>query len=520
MNGFDAAAAQAPSELAPDAVSPQTMGVLRLASAGYATRSTDDPADTFYAPRLMGDVDVGQQAMDQLGLGGQVALTAGELRLADADDAMLGLDRYGLADGRAIRLRVLPVADRTASDFGVPFSATTLAFAGETVAVRREAGRAAVLGLTDLSERFNRPLQPARYGGTGGLEGSDEMAGRPKPVVLGRVFNMAPVPLGNVDLGDGTLATYQVHWRAMLAVDAVRIRGVAQTLTGSTPIIGQARAWPELGMVQLGSTPDGAVTCDAQGDAVGGYVSSTAGILRRLLDSLSPAVGVTDLDATAWTFAEADLPGEVGFVAGGGDTAIAAVSRILEGCGGVLAGTRDGKLRLFDPVARDVAQWTLPAEHILDLRPVPLPTRLQPLPIAVGVEWRPNWSPLSDVAAGAPAADRARLAARISGPERVLAPATISRQAQQRDWAVPGLYWAQADAADRGARLAAWLDHGPVAFKLVTDRYLGLIECGHIGRITYPAYGLAAGVLCCVLGWRERLGARRLTLTVVTLPEG
>lgn len=60
-----------------------------------------------------------------------------------------------------------------------------------------------------------------------------------------------------------------------------------------------------------------------------------------------------------------------------------------------------------------------------------------------------------------------------------------------------------------------WLEAGPRLFELDTDRYLGQVESGDIGRITYPAYGVG----CSVIGWRERLGARRLTLTIHTLPE-
>jgi hypothetical protein len=45
------------------------------------------------------------------------------------------------------------------------------------------------------------------------------------------------------------------------------------------------------------------------------------------------------------------------------------------------------------------------------------------------------------------------------------------------------------------------------------------VECGHIGRFAYPAFGLLFGARCCVVGWQERIAARRLTITVVTLPE-
>ena len=80
--------------------------------------------------------------------------------------------------------------------------------------------------------------------------------------------------------------------------------------------------------------------------------------------------------------------------------------------------------------------------------------------------------------------------------------------------------------APRGSGLARaqrwwrWIEAGPRLYELATDRYLGAIECGDIGRVTYPAYGLETGALCVVVGWREALAGRRLSLTIATLPEG
>ena len=44
-------------------------------------------------------------------------------------------------------------------------------------------------------------------------------------------------------------------------------------------------------------------------------------------------------------------------------------------------------------------------------------------------------------------------------------------------------------------------------------------EVGAIACTAYPAYSPDTGVRCVAIGWREALGGRRLTLTIVTLPE-
>jgi hypothetical protein len=49
--------------------------------------------------------------------------------------------------------------------------------------------------------------------------------------------------------------------------------------------------------------------------------------------------------------------------------------------------------------------------------------------------------------------------------------------------------------------------------RVVTDRYLGQIEIGQIGRVTYPGFGFDEGFVGVVVGWRERLAARRVEIT-------
>ncbi len=520
----------------------QPVGLLRWATAGYLSASSDSPADTLWEPRLLGDVQVSQSAVDAVGLGGILPVGLADIDLADADGALADLDRWGTADGRRATITVIPVEDPRASDFGTPLAGAPLglrmdllsglatiartdpvaAFAGITSRVDRNLDRTGTLRLVDVVERLAVPLQPTKYLGTGGLEGGDELNDKPKPIALGRVFNIEPVALGDIDLGVGigALPTYQFHWREAQAVDAVRIRGVVQTLVGGAPVVGQARAFASLGLFQLGGTPDGSVRCDVRGDAVGGYVSSTAGVMKRLVQSLGPQLGAADIDSTTFAFAETDLPGEIGWSIGPEEiTASQAAERIMSGCGAVLCGGRAGTLRLVDPLAEDVDQFSLAAMHIVDCRPMAMPAAFKPLPRAVAVGWRPNWAPIDDVAGAVSAADRTRFRNVQSGPGRLESPAVTARVAQQRDLTFRGLYWAQIDAVSRAAVWRRFLAAGPRLFQVTTDRYLQLIETGHIGRITYPAWGLDSGVRVSVVGWAESIAARRLTLTVITLPE-
>ena len=515
MEDFDAPGAYAPAILPPSMLAAQSVVRFRAASAGYTSRPDDDPANVFFPPRLLGDIEIGQSAIDGFGIGGRMALTLAEFDLWDGDRSLLGIIVFGLSDGRPATIRQAVVVDQQASHFGTPYGTADVVFSGLVRRIDHADGQRARVSLTDISERLASPLQLNRFAGTGGLEGPAALVGQPKPVCLGTVFNLSPVPLGNVNLGDGLLPTYAVHWRSVSAVSKVRIRGVEQAAF-SPPGVGQFKGWPVSGVFQIGSTPDGAVTADVMGDASPAFVGTHAGIIRRLITSLGPGFMDAEIQTESFAFADTDMPGTAGWYRGANETTgAAAVDEILASCGAVLAGGRGGTVRLFDPLATGDAQFLLPEAFILDLQPIPFPAALRPLPRSVAVDWQRNWTPLTDLAGSA---DAATLNGSASGPARASSLAIATRVAQNREMHMPGLYALEADALFRAERWRALFEASPRAFRLTTDRYLGQIECGDLGAIAYPAFGLENGAGVVVLGWREALGGRRLSLDLVTVP--
>jgi len=517
MNGaFAALATQAPAVLPPALRAPQNIALLRLASAGYSSVPVGSADVATWSPRILGDVELSQSAIDALGLGGRTALTVAAIDLADADGFSADLARYDLANGRAITIRTAEVLDPRATDVGTAHSGTSKVFAGTVTAIERAPKMRARIAVSDATDRLNTLLQPNLFAGTGGLEGQSDLKGRPKPVALGALFNVQPVYLGLHNLGAGSLPTYATHWRAIQAHTAIRIRGVAQTLVTGAPGVGQARDFPGSGCFQLGASPDGDVTADVQGDNVGGYVSSTATVLRRMLETLGGGFLSAEFDASAWSIADADLPGAIGFYQDATPTSVqAAAEAMLASCGAILSGDRQGRLRLCDPIPLDTApQFEIPAAVILDLAPGVLPATLNPTPRAIEVQWRRNWFPLSNLAGSVTTADRQLLAGGAS-----VAAATSStittRVALQRTLSFQGLYAAEADALARAERWRDWLQRGPQVVTFVTDRLLGQVEVGMLGRVTYPAYGLENGLFGFVAGWRETLNKRRIEITLV-----
>lgn len=517
MEAFAPPGLYAPAILPAAFAAVATVTVLRLASAAYITDPADDPGNTLYTPRLYGDITVGQSGADALGIGGRVALGLAEFDAWNADGGLENLIRYGVADGRPVTVRALPVSDVRAGNFGATLAAAPPAFVGVVQRVDPSSPQRARFAVTDLSERLATPLQPEKFAGTGGLEGGANLANRPKPVCVGTCLNLAPVYVGNVDLGDGALPTYAVHWRAIAAVAAVRIRGVEQVAVSSGPAVGEYTAYLSDGVIQLGSDADGVVTVDATGDAA--YGSTTAAVVRALAQAHGPALADAQIDTDSFTIADTDLPGAVGWYRADQETtAAAAIDDVLAGCGAILCGGRAGTLRLVDPLAQGLQQFALPAAWVLDLEPVALPAALRPLPAFVAVHYARNFTPLADIAGSVSDPDERAFLAGEASVVRLTSSTIAFRVQQSRELRLPGLYSLEADAEARAEAWQAFLDAGPKVFRLITDRYLGQIEIGDLGIVTYPAYGLADGAGVVVLAYEERLAARRLVLTVCTVP--
>ncbi|MEQ9330261.1 hypothetical protein [Thalassobaculum sp.] len=130
----------------------------------------------------------------------------------------------------------------------------------------------------DPGEDLAGPLQARLYSGAGGFDGTVELQGAPRPVVVGDVANVEGVVVDPVNLW--------VDWHdgRLTSISEVRDNGVPLTETGSYPPAA-GYVWHDLdrGRSRLGSSPVGAVTADVVG---------AAGYDNLLLNSE---------DFTAWT---------------------------------------------------------------------------------------------------------------------------------------------------------------------------------------------------------------------------
>jgi hypothetical protein len=155
----------------------------------------------------------------------------------------------------------------------------------------------------DFGYVLDRKLQPTTYAGTGGLEGGAEIAGRPKPFLLGIARQFTPV------LVDGTNLIYQINDGAMESVLAVRDEGVSESfntdvadITASVPPAGTYNTSLSAGFIRLGSTPAGKITVDAEGHngSAYGYVDTVEGLVKLLAVVFAGLDDPANLDPTAF----------------------------------------------------------------------------------------------------------------------------------------------------------------------------------------------------------------------------
>lgn len=493
---------------------PAGLVTLRWSTHGYTTAPSDTPANTHYDGRLVGDVQFEQAITIGRGFVGRAALGFGELALWDADGDLASLlDAYAI-DGRALRIKV---ADASGARIGAWPASASLAtvFNGSAAGWRRDSDTVRVR-LRDVVSRLDVPAQVELYGGTGGLDGPDQLRGLPKPQTWGQAFNVAPVYLGVVDLGFGLLATFQVHYRAIDDVTAVRERGAEITRVASTPGIGQFVVLPASGVFQLGFTPAGTITADVRGDASPWYAFTPGKLALRIGVDLCGLLE-SDFDLAALDDFDAASAGTVGVHVSSSERAraIDVVEALVGGAGGFITQTRAGLLRVGMLAAPDLlAHASLDVADIRAIEPSDLPDSINPPPKRAEVGFARNYAPSDDLAGAVSGAARTALAqpwrsaAAFSGDV-----ATAHVLAQQ----MPLFGSSYADEAPAQLMADSLLDlyrPGRRLLRVVTGRYLGTLELGLTVSVTYPLLGLASGWRGVIVGLREDWlrGAVELTL--------
>lgn len=308
----------------------------------YVSTSSDTPADQVFPPALRAGYTFNATAFSGARPGGQASESSGAIEILNTGSLDSLID-YAW-DGRSVEIY------RVRS--GAALSTARLAFRGTVERIANWSDNSIVLGLRQRLAIFDRPLLTATYGGTGGLDGDVSVTGALKRQGYGQVQNAEGV------LINAGLLIWQMHDGRIFAVDAVRDKGVPldfsadyddyDALAAASIGAGEYATCLAYGLIRLGASPDGRVTCDFRGDAAGGvYVDAAADIIERIATTrLSGAnLASEEIDQTAFDALNAAQPASLQYYTGDRNPTVADVlTEIMGTVGGWYAFTREGLL--------------------------------------------------------------------------------------------------------------------------------------------------------------------------------
>lgn len=486
-----------------------------FSDARFATQPTDTPANVAFDDSLLDPGSVSVTVFGDGRTGGGTRLSLGEVRLANADgryDDWLG---YGF-DGRAVVIRRgIPGAYPAA--FETIFTGT---IKGRPTVNTREA----VLALLDKQHIFERPVLASRYGGTNvlpnGIDGTaDDLAGRAKPRLYGRVFNESPPCVNTSKL------VYQISDGRIASVEAVYDRGEplvfgadradSGALLSTAPASGSYDTCLAEGLFRLGADPTGEVTFGATQGA-----AATDRTAAQLLLTLALEAGVTagEIAGEDATGLASDAPAVLGlWVSNDGDTFAKVMDRIAESVGGFYGFDPSGVLRmgrLVEPAGDPVI--SLEEFDILAIERRPARDGDVPTWSYTVRHSRVGTVQATDLAGAVDPARRAFLGSEYRA-QRAEDPTVKAKHLLAAEGSVDTALTEAADGANEASTRQAL--HGVARdFYDVTvnaEVLLGIsLRLTAIIELIHSRFGLSDGRLFVLLGIRLELARNRVTLTL------
>jgi hypothetical protein len=483
------------------------LATLRYSTGGLTTAPDDTPGNAYYAPLLAVPASFEAGVFKDGVTGGAGDISIGEIELVALSGSLDCLDGFAL-DGRTFTLRYAP-------DFRVDTAETIMTGVIESL----ELGwKRAILNIRDRRAELEKPIQTNLYAGTNsgptGVEGDANLKGREKPLCFGHCLNVPTIQV------NASTLIYQVHDGPIAAIETVYDKGLALAATtdyqtvaalqAATFAAGQYATCLGSGIFRLWSKPAGAVTADVRGDASGGYVSTVAGIMERILRTRA-GYGSADLSAADFAALAAANAAEVGLYIAAGDSTDMdqALDQLARSIGAWWTFDRFGVVRVgrFAAPAGDPAMELTPVEILAGddggIEQIPANDDGNGVPAyRVSLTYGRNWSVQrdNDLAGGVADARRAWLAE--STRTAVAEDATIRDvHPLSPDISVETLLVDVAAAQAEAASLLALYEVRRQRFRVrLRPRYGLALNLGDVVRLTVPRFGLSAGKLFTVLG--------------------
>lgn len=376
--------------------------VLRYASQSFTTRGGDTPAHHSIPGRIKRGFTIGRRIRP--GRDGQfgsvIEASYGELELDNTDGGLNEIVDSLFADGREVTVKTGYVGLHADGHEEVnPFSTFEIGY--RAIAGDWSAEHDVVkLRLVDIYEVLKNRLQQQVYAGTGGTNGTADMAGMTRPTAFGINKNVRG------QLVDPFLQTIQFHAGQMNTFDVVYERGAVlpssvdyatyAELTGASIPAGAYATCVAEGYARFGGVVElSAVTADIKGhiDQVSGsYVTTHGSVLRMVLRDYAGFISA-QLDTDSFTTLQLIQTGAMGrfYPAGDQSTIEEVIEEIAGSCGAVAGEDGSGLYRVFrlEPPLSS-ADWSITDRNVVDIDRERLPYRVPWQ--SWGVSFKRNWT--------------------------------------------------------------------------------------------------------------------------------
>lgn len=483
---------------------------LRFATAPINPFPGTDPhrPDAHYPARLKGTGSLSRQLFSGMRSYGASSVNAGEVTLANADGALDDLVNWGF-DGRALTIYEGRPGDAFDA-FNVALSATMSQ--PEFVYSKNQPSRV-VLRVRDYQDVLRVPMQETKYEGSNvgdqGNEGTaNDIKGQPKPLVYGVVRNVRPAPCNTV------AHRYQVHDGPGTEVDHCYDNGIELSRNDVAPQPGEYAFDASTGIITLGGTPAGEVTCDATGAAEAGR--SVADLIQFLVPGYT-SLGADKLVTDAFTALNGLNSATVGIYLNAETTVAEVVDQLCGSIGAYWTFTRDGRLsvgRIDEPQGSGV--WDFGRRDIVEISRVARQDSIPPH--ILRLHYQRNWTPQSaDGLAGAVSEDRRAWLAAASRSVVAVTPAVRTKHLLSPQMERDSLIDLEADAQAECNRLSALYGDDRHTFKITvkSSNALKAIELGDVVRLSIDRFNLNNGEPFVVLGIEDNIPREgRMTFTI------
>ncbi|MBK8157994.1 MAG: hypothetical protein IPK59_04110 [Rhodospirillaceae bacterium] len=479
-------------------------GLAGPAPVGFSDRGwTGEPSDTIwpnrhFSPRVEQPLSLSRSIpispLDQQ----RVVPTSATQSFLNGDGGLDDMISVMAIDGRDVEVKIgAPLYD--GSQFQTLFKGTA---GGWRCA---DKGRIE-LTLRDLVWPLDKPIQKNRYGGTGGLDGTPDLAGVPKPLAFGRPLNI------ELKLIDPVNLIYQFHDGSAGGVLNCYVNAAPLTQAGdvadillAAPAAGFYSTQLSGGYVRLGASPDGIVTADVIGDNKWGVTPlNTADVVYRILrDRLDLSDGL--MDGPSFTALALAWPGVIGlYIPAENAGAVQTLNRLLGPVLGFMVHGRTGTLRvgslalsMLSGINATTPKATLDDKDSIEVTLMDVPDTLNPPFWRVQVGWGLNWTPMSaqDIA-GVIIDTQPERYQFLTSPARYVKSEDAAiqiRHPQAQDIYVDSLFVEQAEALRLAEIIIA--NHGrmPMLARVACQSQGYLLENNDVIRVDNPRYGLSGG---------------------------